>query len=1524
MSNTKVTVEFNLADKGNSIEKSNNNAKALNKTLEKTKQLAGSTSSGAQAVKASLGPSIPGENQAYGQARGAMGATGASGRDFANQAQGLGGLVRLYATYAANLFAATAAFNALSSAVETSNMTKGLVQLGAEGGRSLTGLSKQFAEVTGYAVSTREAIEATAKAASSGLSEDQFLKLGSVALRASQALGVNMSDAVSRLTRGITKLEPELLDELGIFTKVGVASDAYAKSIGKSANSLTDFEKRQAFANAALEEGQKKFGDINLDTNPYDKFLATLKNTGFEILNVINVAVKPLVDLLSSSPTGMLAAIGLIGTRIVKQALPAITEYRDRLNEATQQTAQLAAAKAKDAAAAFEKYKEASKRTALGGIDVKASEAEDVLEGLEAQAKANRYVNKEVKALIETKKTSLEYTNQELSYLDRLGKRNTQVSKTYRELADGIRVAQRENLSYMAASKRFSEEQLLPPGRFTRAAELQRESQAASNAARASRITQFVNKAYDTEGFVGAAQRLINVQSRLDKLGTAGKWATNLQAGALIAARGVSTLASGLMSFVAGPLTAALILFPILESLLGKNGKAMAEFNSAVDMVTASVEASDATLKKYGGTFLDVSGLTAYNTSLSEMSGNLTKLTDSFVKAGRDASTFDNIVNAAKGKFGSSRKDVFADNLSKSISQQLKLIRDPKQYKEAERLLTKALGGGSAGDAESLKTYLGFKSEAEMQQFGVTAQGIFAGIAKEADKTTANLQNISGSFKSIETAYQALENSLVQKSVLGDFGQELINQASAITTSIRDTSSMFAYLNTVIQDNSKIKFFSASQQQEILRIADAAKNLQTDLQKARLAKDVTKTAQLENQVQTLKVNLEKAINASVVDGFKMLQLEASKIVRQATIDASKGILSLLPKNEDTLKAQLSLDLQLIDLRKQELVQARAILDATRLNTLATQKANLLKEKEFVGAFRTPEGRQQEEERISKSLKSLEIEETAIKSGAKAVRNLPGVTPEEANTAIAARARETGNLNAQLKGLDLQKFGATAISQASDATQAISNAQDYFKNIKDTREIEANRYKLTEEFGQLSKAQQLEKSEQFRQETAEIDAIISSLEKRKAVASALIALDSARALKNPELIAAAESGLATAEQQYLAAYNLNTEQESLNKTVASRAILIADEVARLSSASDIYKQYFADQTLGLQQQEDTLQLKQAQLAQDLERGKISQDEFNAAKYLYDTEQAGITRANALLSEQEKYTKTILDIRTKIAEAGVESPEQTRLLQQAKVDTDAATAAINRQYDQTLKLRDLNQELAQRQQGYADAFGRAFDGMTDAIINFAKTGKLSFSDMISSFIEDLIRLEIKQMQMSFIQSQGGPSGIAGSLFSAFLGGSKYTPGSSNFVGPMPEGFGAPLVLTAKGAAYDTGVQAFAKGGAFTNSVVSSPTLFKFAKGTGLMGEAGPEAIMPLKRDNNGNLGVRAQGGEAKVDVVVNNFGSEKAETRETVDSRGNRKIEVVIGEMVAGETARSGSPQQRVLGGTFGLRPQLIRR
>lgn len=95
--------------------------------------------------------------------------------------------------------------------------------------------------------------------------------------------------------------------------------------------------------------------------------------------------------------------------------------------------------------------------------------------------------------------------------------------------------------------------------------------------------------------------------------------------------------------------------------------------------------------------------------------------------------------------------------------------------------------------------------------------------------------------------------------------------------------------------------------------------------------------------------------------------------------------------------------------------------------------------------------------------------------------------------------------------------------------------------------------------------------------------------------------------------------------------------------------------------------------------------------------------------------------------------------------------------------------------------------------------------------------------------------------------------------------------SFTGIFGIGTGVSSVA-ANGKVFDqSGVIPFARGG-----VISSPTLFKFAGGTGLMGEAGPEAIMPLERDGQGRLGVAAHGGmgmaslSSTVNITVENRG------------------------------------------------------
>jgi lambda family phage tail tape measure protein len=151
--------------------------------------------------------------------------------------------------------------------------------------------------------------------------------------------------------------------------------------------------------------------------------------------------------------------------------------------------------------------------------------------------------------------------------------------------------------------------------------------------------------------------------------------------------------------------------------------------------------------------------------------------------------------------------------------------------------------------------------------------------------------------------------------------------------------------------------------------------------------------------------------------------------------------------------------------------------------------------------------------------------------------------------------------------------------------------------------------------------------------------------------------------------------------------------------------------------------------------------------------------------------------------------------------------------------------------------------------------AFKSMEDAMVEFAMTGELSVEKMINSIIADLIRMQIQMSIMIPLKNAMQEMGGFGGLFNGLFGGSEP---------PMPSTAPVGQVTMTPLANAHGNVFPFAKGG-----VVNGVTPFRFGQGgamSGIMGEAGPEAIVPLTRTPQGDLGIRSTGGGSQVKVEV----------------------------------------------------------
>ncbi|HHQ2586073.1 TPA: phage tail tape measure protein [Providencia rettgeri] len=177
--------------------------------------------------------------------------------------------------------------------------------------------------------------------------------------------------------------------------------------------------------------------------------------------------------------------------------------------------------------------------------------------------------------------------------------------------------------------------------------------------------------------------------------------------------------------------------------------------------------------------------------------------------------------------------------------------------------------------------------------------------------------------------------------------------------------------------------------------------------------------------------------------------------------------------------------------------------------------------------------------------------------------------------------------------------------------------------------------------------------------------------------------------------------------------------------------------------------------------------------------------------------------------------------------------------------------------------------------ASATQSAMGGMVDNISNMLIGNK---ADWKSWSVDVLKSVQKVLTNMALVQSMKAAGGYFGGGFGSFI---------------------SSIVPNAKGGVYDSpGLSSY------SGQIVSSPTLFAFAKGAGLMGEAGPEAIMPLTRSSDGSLGVRV-------------LGLENVQNGSTITSNNAINIDVGDINLISDGTKE----QQQPVGDVSGARQQL---
>ncbi|NVZ45147.1 phage tail tape measure protein [Pseudomonas tolaasii] len=483
---------------------------------------------------------------------------------------------------------------------------------------------------------------------------------------------------------------------------------------------------------------------------------------------------------------------------------------------------------------------------------------------------------------------------------------------------------------------------------------------------------------------------------------------------------------------------------------------------------------------------------------------------------------------------------------------------------------------------------------------------------------------------------------------------------------------------------------------------------------------------------------------------------------------------------------------------------------------------------------------------------------AVKEYKKWLEDIRKIDPKDSRLNQAAIDKNIANINEKFK--DPKTAGTQVdLTGFNDAKNNLAAITDTYKNYQ--KELEAaQKAGLLSEEDYLLRRQALIGNE-LDQVTAAYEAEISALEASKAKKTT----SAAQSIQLDQKIADARAGMVKAQK------DADSQLE----------VLATNETGRLAKQERSISSYV--QALG--QQQRALELAGQRAVLGVGRG----DRQNALSGELNSQQDRFAQQSLELANQKSDPSRNMseeEFKRKsqaLADANKAATDQIRQnyadVEAAQADwTKGATAAWGNYLDSAANIAGQTKSL----------FGNAFSSLEDSIVNFAMTGKLSFADFTKSILADMARIATRQASSALL---GSLVGAAASYFGggAAGGGNGLAAGSagaaSSNLGASAAGYSGTY-FQADGGAWANGVQMFADGGAFTNSIVSKPTAFGMANGkTGVMGEAGEEAIMPLTRTSSGKLGVMAMGGGAgatQINVEVHIDGDGNASS--TADAPG----------------------------------------